>query len=92
MLLGAAPPVPRSDPLQTNNVIHHSTWPINDPFALVVESALAARWGKSLRTMQRWRKLGYGPPHLQIGGSVVYRVGDIQAFEDRQRGGGEVVR
>lgn len=64
-------------------------WTAREPWALVPERALAKRWNKSLRTLQRWRSEGYGPPHIHIGGTVHYRVDDVLAFEDRQRRGGE---
>ncbi|MCV2874610.1 helix-turn-helix domain-containing protein [Defluviimonas sp. WL0050] len=53
------------------------------------ERDLAERWQKSLRTLQRWRAEGYAPPHIQIGGSIYYRPGDIIAFENRMRHGGD---
>jgi hypothetical protein len=59
-----------------------------DPFSLVRECDLANRWNKSLRTLQRWRREGYGPAHLRIGGTVHYRLGDILDFEEQQRRGG----
>ena len=64
-------------------------WSTDEPWALAPERALAQRWNKSLRTFQRWRSDGYGPPYIRIGGTVHYRVGDVLAFEDRQRQGGE---
>ena len=64
-------------------------WSKDEPWALAPERALAQRWNKSLRTLQRWRSEGYGPPYIRIGGTVHYRVGDVLAFEDRQRQGGE---
>ena len=42
---------------------------------------LARRWRISPRTLERWRWLGQGPLHLKIGGRVVYRLEDIEAFE-----------
>lgn len=60
-----------------------------DPFDLVLEIELARRWRKSVRTLQRWRAEGYGPPHILIGGTIHYRVGDILAFEARQTRGGQ---
>ncbi|MFS0738186.1 helix-turn-helix domain-containing protein [Sphingomonas sp. 1P06PA] len=42
---------------------------------------LARRWKLSPRTLERWRWLGQGPRHLKIGGRVVYRLDDIEAFE-----------
>ena len=60
----------------------------DDPHCLLRERELAARWHKSLRTLQRWRNAGYGPTYLQIGGSVHYRLADVLAFEAMQRRGG----
>lgn len=63
-------------------------WNDARPFALVDERAVVARWGKSPRTLQRWRAEGYGPPFIRIGGTIHYRVADILEFEARQRRGG----
>lgn len=52
---------------------------------LFTERALAKRWKKSIRTLQRWRAVGYGPDYIQIGGSVRYAFEDVVAFETRQR-------
>jgi hypothetical protein len=47
---------------------------------------LARRWSISPRTLERWRWLGQGPQFLKIGGRVVYRLADIEAYEaDRLR-------
>ena len=51
----------------------------------VTESDLAQRWHKSVRTLKRWRAEGYGPAYLRIGGTVLYRLSDVTAFEDRVR-------
>jgi hypothetical protein len=42
---------------------------------------LAARWKISHRTLERWRWAQEGPRFLKIGGLVVYRVSDVEAFE-----------
>jgi hypothetical protein len=42
---------------------------------------LAKRWLISPRTLEQWRWQGRGPRYLKIGGRVVYRVSDIEAFE-----------
>lgn len=53
------------------------------------ERDLAQRWHKSIRSLQRWRKEGFGPAYVQIGGSCLYRLGDILDFEAAMcRGGG----
>ena len=47
---------------------------------------LARRWSLSHRTLERWRWEGRGPWYLKIGGRVVYRLSDIEAYEaGRQR-------
>ena len=46
---------------------------------------LAMRWRMSVRTLERWRWLGQGPAFLKLGGRVVYRLEDIEAFEAAQR-------
>jgi predicted site-specific integrase-resolvase len=48
------------------------------------QAALAERWGVSQRTLERWRWLGFGPRYIKIGGRVVYRADEIEAFEERQ--------
>jgi hypothetical protein len=46
---------------------------------------LARRWSLSPRTLERWRWLKQGPDFLKIGGRVVYRIEDVEAFEAAQR-------
>jgi hypothetical protein len=46
---------------------------------------LAARWGVSVRTLERWRWLNQGPAFLKIGGRVAYRLEDIKAYEVARR-------
>jgi Helix-turn-helix domain len=48
---------------------------------------LARRWRVSPRTLERWRWLNQGPPYLKLGGRVVYRLADIEAFEAAQAHG-----
>jgi predicted DNA-binding transcriptional regulator AlpA len=48
------------------------------------EKRLARRWGLSHRTLERWRETGEGPRFLKIGGRVVYRMAEIEAFEVTQ--------
>lgn len=45
---------------------------------------LSRRWGISPRTLERWRWLGEGVPFLKIGGHVVYRLSDVEAYEAAQ--------
>lgn len=45
---------------------------------------LSRRWGVSPRTLEQWRWKGIGPPYLKIGGRVLYRLDDIEAYEAAQ--------
>ena len=45
---------------------------------------LSRRWSISPRTLERWRWLKSGPRYLKIGGRVVYRLEDVEAFETAQ--------
>ena len=49
------------------------------------QTNLATRWSLSPRTLERWRWLGEGPPFIKIGGRVVYRQEDIEAYEAGRR-------
>lgn len=42
---------------------------------------LAERWGMTIKTLDRWRWQGIGPKFLKIGGRVLYREEDIEAYE-----------
>lgn len=42
---------------------------------------LADRWNLSERTLERWRWLGEGPVYLKIGGRVLYRLEEVEAYE-----------
>lgn len=44
---------------------------------------LARRWSLSPRTLERWRWRDQGPRYLKVGGRVVYRLEDVEAFEAR---------
>ena len=45
---------------------------------------LSRRWSISPRTLERWRWIGQGPRFLKIGGRVIYRLADIEAYEAEQ--------
>ena len=49
---------------------------------LLTEKMLADRWVCSVARLQRWRTVGEGPPYLKIVGKVLYRVKDIEAYEE----------
>lgn len=48
------------------------------------QTELAARWNISPRTLERWRWSGAGPRFIKIGGRVVYRLEDIESFEEER--------
>jgi hypothetical protein len=54
----------------------------NSPTNHLNQVHLARRWNLSPRTLERWRWLNQGPRYLKIGGRVVYRLEDVEAFED----------
>lgn len=45
---------------------------------------LADRWTISPRTLERWRWTGEGPQFIKLGGRVVYRLDDVEAYEAQQ--------
>lgn len=59
----------------------------NDPMPMIRhvqhlnQVQLARRWSLSPRTLERWRNDGSGPSYLKVGGRVLYRLADVEAFE-----------
>ncbi len=51
------------------------------PIAHINQIQLARRWSLSPRTLERWRWRDQGPAYLKVGGRVLYRLEDIEAFE-----------
>ena len=49
---------------------------------LLTEKMLADRWVCSVARLQRWRTVAEGPPYLKIVGKVLYRLKDIEAYEE----------
>ncbi len=43
---------------------------------------LADRWVCSVARLQRWRTVGEGSPDWKIVGKVLYRLKDIEAYEE----------
>jgi hypothetical protein len=48
------------------------------------QEQLARRWSLSPRTLERWRWLRQGPPYLRLGGRIVYRLIDVELFEQQR--------
>lgn len=53
---------------------------------------LEARWKISGRTLERWRAELYGPAWVTLGGSIRYRLDDIERFEAQHRHGDAAIR
>jgi hypothetical protein len=52
--------------------------------ALLAEDHLAQRWLCSMSRLQKWRSAGRGPDYLKIGNRILYRLADIEEFEQKQ--------
>jgi excisionase family DNA binding protein len=55
----------------------------------LTEAELAALLKVTRRTVKRWRAEGGGPPWVRIGRGIRYRRRDVDAWAERQPGGGE---
>ncbi|MDN4016126.1 helix-turn-helix domain-containing protein [Zwartia panacis] len=58
---------------------------MTDSVKHLTQNDLANRWNKSVHTIERYRCEGNGPVYLKIGGKVMYRLVDIEAFEAKHR-------
>ena len=45
---------------------------------------LSRRWNISHRTLERCRSIGHGPDFLKLGGRVLYRLSDIETYEQEK--------
>lgn len=54
---------------------------------LVTEHVAADLLCQSVRTLQKWRGTGYGPPYYKISRSVRYRTGEVTDWIDSRRRG-----
>jgi hypothetical protein len=57
---------------------------VDRPVRHLNQIELSRRWSISPRTLERWRWLKAGPRYLKIGGRVVYRLEDVESFEQGQ--------
>ena len=51
---------------------------------LITPEALADRWQLNPSTLSQWRWNGRGPQYLKLGRRVMYRLQDIEEFENLQ--------
>ena len=63
-------------------LIQASTTPAEPSRELLTEKMLADRWVCSVARLQRWRTVGEGPQYFKIVGKVLYRLKDIEAYEE----------
>ncbi len=57
---------------------------MKEPIKHLTQSDLANRWNKSVHTIERYRCEGTGPIYMKIGGKVMYRLKDIEKFEEER--------
>jgi len=66
-------------------VVSQSNWPERKETEMkethLNQLELAVRWRISHRTLERWRWTGEGPKFLKVGGRVVYRLSDVEEYE-----------
>ena len=74
-------PLRPSDPMQTFTEADFRK-PSGPARQLLTEIMLADRWVWSVARLQRWRTIGEGPQYLKIVGKVLYRLKDIEAYEE----------
>jgi hypothetical protein len=48
------------------------------------QKELARRWNLSHRTLERWRSKGGGPQFIRLLGRCLYRIEDIERFEQER--------
>lgn len=49
---------------------------------LLTSKLLASRWNVTATTLKQWRWNGKGPQYVKIGRQVLYRLKDIEQFEE----------
>jgi hypothetical protein len=50
----------------------------------LTEGQVATREQVSIRTVQRWRMTGEGPPFLKVGKAIRYRLKDLREWEEQR--------
>ncbi len=51
----------------------------------LTSAELAAKLGRSVITLERWRRLRKGPPFYRVMGRVVYDQADVDAWLEAQK-------
>ena len=47
----------------------------------LTQAELAKRWAMKESSLENWRRRGCGPIYLKLNGLVLYRIVDVEAFE-----------
>lgn len=55
------------------------------PDGLYSAEEAASYYGKSIHTLRKWRRDGFGPKAFRLGGSVKYQGADLVAFKEECR-------
>jgi len=55
------------------------------PDCLITEKQAARMLSVSHRTMQAWRRIGFGPRFCKLGRSVRYRRSDVMGWADQNQ-------
>ena len=71
--------------LSNTRAIKQSEISMTQPKIFLDQNELASRWLISPRTLERWRWVGGGPKVTKIGGRCLYRLSDVEAFEEKGR-------
>jgi hypothetical protein len=82
MAMGVARIQNKKTPRQVEHQKRVASQKPNQPRDLLTEDMLAERWLCSASRLQRWRVEGQGIPYLKIGARVLYRLKDIEAYEE----------
>jgi len=61
---------------------HTNGQPVDE---LLNERRVANLICQSVRTVQKWRVIGYGPEYFKIGRSVRYRRGEVEQWIESRR-------
>jgi hypothetical protein len=56
------------------------------------QKQLAERWHISPRTLERWRSSRRGPRFIKIGARCIYRLADVEEYEEAQTRGPAAAR
>ena len=64
-------------------VVQSPTTGVTADSVLFTDQMLAARWHCSTSRLQYWRSTDQGLPYLKMLGRVLYRIEDIQAYEQQ---------